>query len=110
MFVAFLYSLSIYVILERHAPHASTCDFGKYRIVEHQRLRRLRKCVDSPEALQLSHNTFGLGPSIKGLVTGGNTNLCCRGFVLALFQSTTANKIDSEHTGDYTEVIPGMQS
>ena len=25
----------------------------------------------------------GLGPSINGLVTDGNTKLCCRGFVLA---------------------------
>ena len=31
------------------------------------------------------------------LVTDGNTKLCCPGFVLVLFQSTTANKIDSEH-------------
>ena len=29
-----------------------------------------------------------LGPSINGLVTDGNTKLCCRGFILALFQST----------------------
>ena len=42
-----------------------------------------------------------LGPSMNGLVTDGNTKLCCRGFILALFQSTTANKIDSEHTRDY---------
>ena len=42
-----------------------------------------------------------LGPSKHGLVTDGNTKLCCRGFILALFQSTTANKIDSEHTQDY---------
>ena len=47
-----------------------------------------------------------LGPSINGLVTDGNTKLCCRGFILAgfilaLFQSSTANKIDSEHTHDY---------
>ena len=40
-------------------------------------------------------HVLGLGPSIKGLVTYGNTKLCCRGFILALFQSTTANKIDS---------------
>ena len=37
-----------------------------------------------------------LGPSINGLVTDGNTKICCRGFILALFQSTTANKVDSE--------------
>ena len=43
-----------------------------------------------------------LGPSTNGLVTDGNTKLCCGGSVLALFQSTTANKIDSEHTLDYT--------
>ena len=36
-----------------------------------------------------------LGLSINGLVTDGNTKLCCRGYILALFQSITANKIDS---------------
>ena len=35
------------------------------------------------------------------LVTDGNTTLCCRGLILALFQSTTTNEIDSEHTQDY---------
>ena len=34
----------------------------------------------------------------NGLVTDGNTKLCCRGFILTLFQSTTANKNDFEHT------------
>ena len=43
---------------------------------------------------------LNLGPSINRLVTDGNTKLCCRGFILVLFQSTTANKIDSEHTRD----------
>ena len=47
-----------------------------------------------------------LGPSINGLVTNGNTKLCCRGFILALFQSTTANKIDSEHTLGYKRLLP----
>ena len=47
-----------------------------------------------------------LGPSIKGLVTDGNTKLCCRGFILALFQSNTANKIDSEHTKVYKRLLP----
>ena len=48
-----------------------------------------------------------LGPSINGLVTEVNTKLCCRGFVLALFQSTTAYKIiiDSEHIQDYTKLF-----
>ena len=45
-------------------------------------------------------------PSINGLVTDGNTKLCCRGLTLALFQSTTANKIDSEHTQDYKRLLP----
>ena len=45
-----------------------------------------------------------LGPSINGLVTDGNTKLCCRGFVLELFQSTTAGKIDSKHTRNYTNL------
>ena len=45
-----------------------------------------------------------LGPSI-GLLTEGNTKLRCRGFILALFQSTTANTIDSEHTQDYETLI-----
>ena len=47
-----------------------------------------------------------LGPSINGLVTDGNTKLCCRGFIVALFQRTTANKIDSEHTRDYKRLLP----
>ena len=51
-------------------------------------------------------STHVLGPSINGLVTGGNTKLCCRGFVLSLFQSTTANKIDLERTQDYTYLFP----
>ena len=49
---------------------------------------------------------FKLGPSINGLVTDGNTNLCCRGFILALLQRTTANKIDSEHSRDYKRLLP----
>ena len=48
---------------------------------------------------------YKLGPSINGLVTEGNKKLCCRGFILALFQSTTANKIDSEHTQDYKRLL-----
>ena len=47
-----------------------------------------------------------LRPSINGLVTVGNTNLCCQGFVLALFQSTTAYKIDYEYTQDYKKLFP----
>ena len=43
-------------------------------------------------------DTFHLGPSINGQVSGGKTKLCYRGFILALFQSTTANTIGSEHT------------
>ena len=46
-----------------------------------------------------------LGPSINGLVTDGNTKLCCQGFILMLCQSTTANKIDSEHTQDYKRLL-----
>ena len=46
-----------------------------------------------------------LGPSINGPVTDGNTKLCCRGFILALFQSTTANKIYSEHAGNYKRLL-----
>ena len=48
----------------------------------------------------------GLGPSINGLVTDGNTKLCCQGFVLEQFQSTTAYKIGSEHTQDYMKLFP----
>ena len=28
---------------------------------------------------------FSLGPNINGLVTDGNTKVCCRGFIFALF-------------------------
>ena len=33
-------------------------------------------------------------------------SLCCGGFILVLFQITTANKIDSEHTRDYKRLLP----
>ena len=48
---------------------------------------------------------FNLESSINKLVTDGNTKLCCPGFVSALFQSTTANEIDSIHTLDYTKLF-----
>ena len=47
-----------------------------------------------------------LGPSINRLVSDGNTKLGCRVFILALFQSATANKIESEHTRDYERLPP----
>ena len=43
---------------------------------------------------------------MPALVTDRNTKLCCCGSVLALFQSITANKIDFEHTRDYTKLFP----
>ena len=46
------------------------------------------------------------GPSINGLFTDGNAKLCCQGFVLVLFQSTTAHKIDSEYTKAYKKLLP----
>ena len=49
---------------------------------------------------------YKLGPRINGLVTDGNTKVCCPGFILALVQSTTANKIDFEHTRDYKRLLP----
>ena len=45
---------------------------------------------------------------IKGLVIEGNTKICCCGFILALIQSTTANKFDSEQYPRILEVIHGM--
>ena len=47
-----------------------------------------------------------LGPSINGLVTDGSTKLCCQGFILALFKSAIANKIDSENTQEYKRLLP----
>ena len=38
------------------------------------------------------------GPSIKGLVTDGNTKFVVEALYLALFRCTTAFKIDQEHT------------
>ena len=43
-----------------------------------------------------------LRPSINGLVTTGNTNLCCRTFILMLFQSTKAKIINSV----YKKLLP----
>ena len=53
----------------------------------------------------LVFSIYELGPSINGLVTDRNTKLCCRSFILALFQSTTANKVDSEDTQDYKRLL-----
>ena len=47
-----------------------------------------------------------LRPSINGLVTDVNTKLCCCGFILAQFQSTTANKLGFEHTQDHNRLLP----
>ena len=71
---------------------------------------RLKKYMEKSEVLKEFPFTYTkgetyLGPSINGLVTDGNTKLCCRGFILVLFQSTTANKIDSEHTQDYKRLL-----
>ena len=49
----------------------------------------------STQTNKIQPGSAGLGPSINGLVTDGNTKLFCQGFLLALFQSTTAYKIDS---------------
>ena len=46
-----------------------------------------------------------LGPSLNGLVTDGNTKLWCQSFLSALFQSTTANKIDFEHAQYYKMLL-----
>ena len=47
-----------------------------------------------------------LRPSLNRLVTDRNTKLYCHGFILALFQSITVNKIDSEHSQDYKKLSP----
>ena len=49
---------------------------------------------------------------LNGLVTDGNKEIRCRGFIVALFQSNTANKLDSEQHEQYPrlkEVIPGSE-
>ena len=56
--------------------------------------------------VDLFASSIYLGPSINGLVNDGNTKLCCRGFISAIFQSNTADKIDSEHTRDYKRLLP----
>ena len=59
------------------------------------------KC-DQPEFMNINiFEELELGPSINGLVIDGNTMVYCRGFVLALFQSATVNKIDPKHTDSY---------
>ena len=55
---------------------------------------------------QMRFGSLDIRPRINVLVTEGDTKLCCRGFDLALFLSTTAYIIDSEHTRDYTKLFP----
>ena len=50
-------------------------------------------------------SSISLGPRINGLVIDGNTKLCCQGSILALFQSTTVNKTDSEHTPHFSKLL-----
>ena len=54
----------------------------------------------------LNEKSYNLVPTIYRLVTDGNAKLCCRGLILGLFQSTSANKIDSEHRRDYRRLNP----
>ena len=62
------------------------------------------KC-DQPEFMNINiFEELELGPSINELVIDGNTKVYCRGFVLALFQSATVNKIDPEHTDNYWNI------
>ena len=72
---------------------------------DHLQVKLQNSCITLKKVYGFSSHK--LAPSINGLVTDGNKKLCCRGFILAgfilaLFQSTTANKIDSEHTCDET--------
>ena len=66
---------------------------------------KLQQCLHTQWAYSKLRKKAKLGPSINGLVTDGNTKLRCRGFILALFQSITANKIDSKHTRDYKRLL-----
>ena len=67
--------------------------------------------LDHPRAFNSGELSFKyLGPSINGLVTDGNVKLCFRGFILAMFHSTTAYKINSERTRDYTKLFPICKS
>ena len=42
-------------------------------------------------------DAFRLRPSIPGLVTNGPSKICCRGYILVLFQTTTAIKLMFYH-------------
>ena len=55
--------------------------------------------------MTLLNPLYKLGPSASELVTDSCTKSYCRGFTFGLFQSTTANKIDSEHTQDYKRLL-----
>ena len=58
--------------------------------------------------VEFTARTQNLGPSIYGLVTDGNTKICCLGFILAPFQSTTANKTDSEQYARLLRISDGF--
>ena len=100
---------------ERFWHNICVCSILENASVCRRMLQRLISTMSSPSQQFFSHvwkssylpglNQY-LGPSINGLVPDGNTKLCCRGFNLALFQSTRANKIDSEHTRGYKRLLP----
>ena len=86
-----------------------TIDFkitlGSRSIIKFKKSRWCDIYVHTIRHLCLQPSSFLATASIKGLVTDGNTKLRCRGFILALLQSTTAHKIDSEHTRDYKRLL-----
>ena len=77
------------------------CDKRRLRLVCACAMRRLMLVCAFAQAMSPEHlscvrrfpTMWYLGPSINGLVTDGNTKLCCRGLVLVLFESTTTNKL-----------------
>ena len=94
----FLFTIKIVSEYDQEIPQSQTADNPVA-----PRGRAAQPSQDIKTASVDKRNKFDktFGPSINGLVTDGNIKLCCRGFILTLFQSTTANKIDSEPTRDY---------
>ena len=49
---------------------------------------------------------YKLRPSIKGLVTDRNTNICCLGFILALFKALQPINLILNNTLCYNKLFP----
>ena len=74
--------------LQHHPPSSSPELLHSYIFFFHL---KYEFCINNIILIMILYTCLLLTTRTHGLVTDGNAKLCCQGFILALFQSTTAN-------------------